>query len=141
MELIDTHCHLTFDELAGDVEAVIERSRDVGVTGWITVGTDTQQNRKAIELTGKFENMYASIGIHPHDAKDATAETIAELKELAQNEKVVAIGETGLDFHYNYSPHQDQKRVFAQQLKIAAELNLPVIVHCREAFDETTLRK
>ena len=137
MELIDTHCHLTFDELAGDVEAVIERSRDVGVTGWITVGTDTQQNRKAIELAGRFDNMYAAVGIHPHDARDATAETIAELKELAQNEKVVAIGETGLDFHYNYSPHQEQKQVFAQQLKIAAELGLPVIVHCREAFDET----
>ena len=137
MELIDTHCHLTFDELAGNVEAVIARSKAAGVTGWITVGTDAQQNRKAIELADKFENMYATVGIHPHDAKDATAETMAELKELAQNEKVVAIGETGLDFHYNYSPHQDQKRVFAQQLKIAAEFNLPVIVHCREAFDET----
>ncbi len=137
MELIDTHCHLGFDELAGDVEAVVARSKAAGVTGWITVGTDTQQNRKAIELATRFDNMYAAIGIHPHDAKDATAETIAELKKLAQNEKVVAIGETGLDFHYNYSPHQDQKRVFAQQLKIAAEFNLPVIVHCREAFDET----
>ncbi len=137
MELIDTHCHLTFEELAGGVEAVVARSKAAGVTEWITVGTDTQQNRKAIELAKKFENMYASVGIHPHDAKDATAETMVELKELAQNEKVVAIGETGLDFHYNYSPHQDQKRVFAQQLKIAAELDLPVIVHCREAFDET----
>jgi len=137
MELIDTHCHLGFDELAGDVEAVVARSKAAGVTGWITVGTDTQQNRKAIELATRFDNMYAAIGIHPHDAKDATAETIAELKELAQNEKVVAIGETGLDFHYNYSEPSDQKRAFAQQLKIAAELNLPVIVHCREAFDET----
>lgn len=137
MELIDTHCHLTFDQLAGDVEAVVARSQAAGVTGWITVGTDTQQNRKAIELADRFENMYAAVGIHPHDAKDATAETIAELKKLAQNEKVVAIGETGLDFHYNYSEPPDQKRVFAAQLKVAEELNLPVIVHCREAFDET----
>ncbi len=137
MELIDTHCHLTFDELAADVEAVLARSEEAGVTGWITVGTDTQQSRKAIELANEFENMYAAVGIHPHDAKDATAETMVELKELAQNEKVVAIGETGLDFHYNYSPHQDQKRVFAAQLKVAEEFNLPVIVHCREAFDET----
>ncbi len=137
MELIDTHCHLTFEELAGDVEAVLARSKDASVTGWITVGTDTQQNRKAIELAGKFENMYAAIGIHPHDANQAGAETMAELKKLAQNEKVVAIGETGLDFHYNYSLHQDQNRVFAAQLKIAAECNLPVIIHCREAFDET----
>jgi len=137
MDLIDTHCHLTFDELAGDVEAVVARSKAAGVTGWITIGTDTQQNRKAIELADKFENMYASVGIHPHDAKDATAETITELKKLAQNEKVVAIGETGLDFHYNYSEPPDQKRVFAAQLKVAEKLNLPVIVHCREAFDET----
>ncbi|GAF93398.1 unnamed protein product, partial [marine sediment metagenome] len=76
-------------------------------------------------------------GIHPHDAKDMTAETITELKKLTQNEKVVAIGETGLDFHYNFSPQKDQRRAFAQQLKIAAELNLPVIIHCREAFNDT----
>ena len=137
MELIDTHCHLTFGELAGDVKAVLARSKDAGVTSWITVGTDTQQNRKAIELAGKFKNMYATVGIHPHEAGNVTAETIAELKKLAQNVKVVAIGETGLDFHYDFSKPQDQKRVFAQHLKIAAELNLPVIIHCREAFDDT----
>lgn len=135
--MIDTHCHLTFEELVGDVESLIARSKDAGVTGWITVGTDPQQNRKAIELAERYENMYAAVGIHPHEAKDVTAETIAELKKLAQNEKVVAIGETGLDFHYDFSKHEDQRRLFAQHLKIAAELNLPVIVHSREAFDET----
>jgi TatD DNase family protein len=137
VELIDTHCHLTFEKVVAEIDAVIERSKAAGVSGWITVGTDTEHNRKAIKLTGKFENMYASVGTHPHDAKNATAETMTELKELAQNEKVVAIGETGLDFHYNYSEPPDQKRVFAAQLKLAEELNLPVIVHCREAFDET----
>jgi len=137
MELIDTHCHLTFDDLAKDIDGVIERSRQAGVTAWLTVGTDPQHNRKAIELTNKFENMYAAVGIHPHDTKDIDAETITELKKLAQSEKVVAIGETGLDFHYDFSPHQDQKRAFAQHLQIAAQLNLPVIVHCRESFDVT----
>jgi len=137
MELIDTHCHLTFEQLAGDVEAVAERSKASGVVGWITVGTDIPQNRKAIELAGKFENMYATVGIHPHDAKDVTAQTLTELKELAQSEKVVAIGETGLDSHYNSSKQPDQRRAFAAQLEIAKALNLPVIVHCREAFDET----
>ena len=83
------------------------------------------------------ENMYAAVGIHPHDAKNVTAGTITELKKLAQNEKVVAIGETGLDFHYDFSPRQDQRRAFAQQLKITTESGLPVIIHCREAFDET----
>jgi TatD DNase family protein len=137
VELIDTHCHLTFEQLAEDVEGVVARSREAGVTSWITVGTDPGHNQKAIELAQKYDNMYATFGIHPHDAKDATTETVAELKELAKSEKVVAIGETGLDYHYNFSPHLDQKRVFVQQLKNAEELNLPVIVHCREAFDET----
>ena len=137
MELIDTHCHLTFDDLAGDIDAVIERSRRAGVTAWLTVGTDPQHNQKAIDLTNRFENMYAAIGIHPHDARDVTADTIAQLKQLAQNQKVVALGETGLDYYYDNSPRQDQRRVFAQQLKIAAELNLPVIIHCRKAFDDT----
>jgi len=137
MELIDTHCHLTFEQLAGDIDAVIERSLAAGVVGWITVGTDPQHNRKAVALTGGFENMYAAVGIHPHDAKDVTAETVAELKDLARTEKVVAVGETGLDFHYDFSPRQDQRRVFGAQLEIARELNLPVVIHCREAFEET----
>lgn len=137
MELIDTHCHLTFDDLWGDIEQVLQRSRAAGVTSWITVGTETQENRKAIELTGRFDNMYAAIGIHPHDAKNVTDETIAELKKLAENKRVVAIGETGLDYHYDFSKRQDQVRVFAEHLRVAAELNLPVIIHCRKAFDET----
>jgi TatD DNase family protein len=137
MELIDTHCHLTFEPLAADVEAVIERSIAAGVTRWITVGTDPQHNRKAIELAARFENMYAAIGIHPHDADSVTSRTMAELKELARNVKVVAIGETGLDFHYDSSKQAAQRRAFVQQLKIAAEFNLPVIIHSRDAFDET----
>jgi len=137
MELIDTHCHLTFDDLAGDIEGVVERSIAAGVTGWITVGTDPQENHKAVELTERFQNMYAAIAIHPHDARTVTAQTIAELKQLAQNRNVVAIGETGLDYHYDFSLHEDQRRVFAEHLAIAAELGLPVIIHCRKAFDET----
>jgi len=137
MELIDTHCHLTFEQLADDIEAVLARSVHAGVTGWLTVGTDPQHNQKVVELADRFKNMYTAVGIHPHDAKDVTAETLTELKELAQNEKVVALGETGLDFHYNFSSPSDQKRAFTAQLKIAKELNLPVIIHCREAFDET----
>lgn len=137
MELIDTHCHLTFDELAGDIDAVIARSRQAGVTGWITVGTDPQENRKAVELAEKFENMYAAVAIHPHDAGIVKAATIQELRRLVQHEEVVAVGETGLDYHYNLSRHEDQIRVFVEHLKIAAEFNLPVVIHCRQAFDDT----
>ena len=137
MELIDTHCHLTFDDLARGIEAVLARSRAASVTEWITVGTNLQENRKAIEFAERFENMYAAVGIHPHDAKTVTAQMLAELKKIAQHKKVAAIGETGLDYHYDFSPRQQQKEVFAEHLKIAGELGLPVIIHCREAFDET----
>jgi len=137
MELIDTHCHLTFDGLAEDVAAVIERSKAAGVTGWISVGTDPEHNRKAVELAERFENMYAAIAIHPHDAKTVTADILKELRALGNNKKIVAVGETGLDYHYNFSSHEEQQKVFAEHLKIAIELNLPVIIHCREAFEET----
>jgi len=137
MELIDTHCHLTFDDLAQDIDGVLARSRAAGVTEWITVGTDQQENRKAIEFAERFANMYAAVGIHPHDAKTVTTQMLAELKKIAQHKKVVAIGETGLDYHYDLSPRQQQKDVFAEHLKIAGELGLPVIIHCREAFDDT----
>lgn len=137
MELIDTHCHLTFEPLESDAEAVVQRSRDAGVSGWITVGTDPAHNRKAVELAGRFENMYAAVGIHPHEAKNVTGEALAELKQLAQSGKVVALGETGLDFHYDLSPRLDQFRAFVAQLDVARQANLPVIIHSREAFAET----
>jgi TatD DNase family protein len=89
---------LTFEPLAGDVEAILQRSRAARVAEWITVGTEIEDDRKAAALAERFENMYAAVGIHPHEAKSVTDETIAELKQLAQQLKVVAIGETGLDF-------------------------------------------
>ncbi|MDD5328121.1 MAG: TatD family hydrolase [Phycisphaerae bacterium] len=137
MELIDTHCHLTFEQFGEDITPVIRRSIDAGVTGWITVGTDLADSRKAAELTERFEKMCAAVGVHPHDARTVTADTFKELRGLAQHKKIVAIGETGLDYHYNFSSHEEQRKVFAEHLKIAAEMNLPAIIHCREAFDET----
>jgi TatD DNase family protein len=137
MELIDTHCHLTFEPLADDVEAVVARSVEAGVTSWITVGTTVEDSRQAIALAGRHERMHATVGIHPHDAKDADQQALERLRELARNDKVVAIGETGLDYHYNFSKQPDQQRVFAAHLDLARQLNLPVIVHSRNAFDET----
>lgn len=136
MGLIDTHAHLTFDQLFGDVEAVLERSRQAGVTGWITVGTDPEQNERVVELVGKYDNLYGTVGIHPHYAKDTTADDIARLRQLGQSEKIVAIGETGLDFHYNLSDRHAQEELFRAELEIASELDMPVVVHSREAFAE-----
>jgi TatD DNase family protein len=137
MELIDTHCHLTFEQLAGDVEAVLKRSIEAGVTGWITVGTDKNENKKVLELCGRFENLYAAVGIHPHEAKQAADSDIQFLRKFAENPKVVALGETGLDYHYDFSPPQMQKKLFAAHLEIAAELDKPVVIHSRESFDDT----
>jgi TatD DNase family protein len=136
MNLIDAHCHLTYEPFA-DIEAALRRSRDAGVTSWITIGTDLADSKKAVELAGQFENMFATVAIHPHNAKSADQPTIAQIKELAKNKKVVAIGETGLDLHYDFSSPQQQQDSFARHLEIAKELNLPVVIHSREAFDET----
>lgn len=137
MNLIDTHCHLTFEPLDEDVPAVVERSRQAGVGGWITVGTNLADSHKAVDLASQRDGMYAAVGIHPHDAKDAGEDALDELRRVARKPKVVAVGETGLDFHYHFSKQPDQKRVFAAHLAIARELGLPVIIHCRNALDET----
>ena len=137
MNLIDTHAHLTFEPLADNVDDVLQRSRQAGITSWITVGTDPEQNQKAIELAERYDTVYAAVGIHPHDAKHVILDTFIHLIKLAEHPKVVAIGETGLDYHYNYSPGEDQQEVFKNHLQIAAELKLPVIVHSREGLDDT----
>ncbi len=137
MQLIDTHCHLTFEPLVEDVAGVLGRSRAAGVSEWITVGTELADSRKAVELAGQFDNVYATAGVHPHDAKDVTDAVMAELKALAEHPKVVAIGETGLDFHYNFSKQTAQREVFSAHLDLAREVGLPVVVHSRNAFDET----
>jgi len=135
--VIDTHCHLTFDGLLRDIEQVIDRSRRAGVDGWITVGTDIAESRKAVELAGRFDSLYAAVAMHPHYARAVDEHTVRRLKRLGQSPKVVAIGETGLDYHYDNSPRREQASAFARHLELAAELNLPVIVHCREAFGDT----
>jgi len=135
--LIDTHAHLAFEPLLSDIDNVLNRSIDAGVTAWITVGTDPEENRKSIALAEKYENLYAALGIHPHYAKDVTADDLTQLERLANHEKVVAIGETGLDFHYNFSEQPAQKELFRKHLALAAKLNLPVVIHSREAFEDT----
>ena len=137
MELIDTHAHLTFDELLADVDAVIARSVAAGVTSWITVGTDRQHLDMVLSLAKRHDRMSAAIGYHPHYAKDITPADLEYLAQTCKNDKVVAIGETGLDFHYNFSHQEKQKEIFRAQLEIAAEANLPVIVHSRNALDDT----
>lgn len=133
--LIDSHAHIQGKEYAGEVAAVIERARQAGVEKIIAVGGagDMTSNTEAVALAESFPDIYATVGMHPHDAKDVGPEDLAELKELSAHPKVVAVGETGLDYYYSHSPHDVQRRVFAQFIHMARETELPIVVHERDA--------
>jgi TatD DNase family protein len=133
--LIDSHAHIQGKEYAGDTEAVITRAREAGVEVIIAVGGagDMSSNTEAIALASSYANVYATVGMHPHDAKDVGDEELRKLKELTARPKVVAVGETGLDYYYSHSPHDVQRRVFAQFIHMARETGLPLVVHERDA--------
>ncbi|MCF7975640.1 MAG: TatD family hydrolase [Phycisphaerae bacterium] len=137
MELIDSHCHLTFDELRENLDETLERSRAQGISTWVTIGTDESQSREAVALAQKVDRMYATVGLHPHEAKDWSSDLLAQMEQWTRLEKVVALGEMGLDFYYDFSPRAQQEQAFSEQLALAARLNMPVVVHTRDAFDET----
>ncbi len=137
MNLIDTHAHLTFPELSGDIDGVLSRAAAAGVIEFITIGTDPENNLLAIALADRFLQIYATVGFHPHDAKEITAAMLDELKSLAAHKKVVAVGEIGLDYHYDFSPRDVQKDIFKKQIRIAIDSGLPVVVHSREAMADT----
>jgi len=137
MNLIDTHCHLTYDGLREQLDQVLNRSIEAGVNSWVTVGTKTGELEGVIELTDKHKNLYAGLGYHPHEAKSVTEDDLQNLRKLCQHKKVLAVGETGLDFFYDQSPRQVQKDIFRAHLTIAEELKLPVIIHTRNAFEES----
>jgi TatD DNase family protein len=120
-----------------DHDRVIAAAQTAGLVAIINPGTSLKSSRAAVALAEKYPMVYAAVGIHPHDAKNYHKGTTTALRELASHPKVVAIGETGLDFYRNYSPHDDQRRAFRAQLELAAELELPVIIHNRDASEET----
>ena len=134
---IDSHAHLEMREYDGDREAVLARAEAAGVTAIITVGTTIPDCEKAVSLAALYPVLYAAVGIHPHEAKEIGAGTYSTLRRIAREEKVVAIGEIGLDFFHELSPRETQLRHFAEQLDLAEELGLPVIIHDREAHEQT----
>jgi TatD DNase family protein len=133
--LIDSHAHIQAREYVGETEAVIGRARDAGVEQIIVVGGagEMSSNTAAVALAESYANLYATVGMHPHDAKDVGEEELQELKELAAHPKVIAVGETGLDYFYNHSPQEVQRRVFAQFIQMSLETRLPIVVHERDA--------
>ena len=135
--MIDTHAHLDFEQFDQDREAVIDIAHNEGVEIIINIGTDFPSSEMSITLAEKHSGIYAVVGTHPHDAKTWNSKTDpARLEKLAAHPRVVAVGEIGLDFYRNYSPHADQKRAFADQIAVAHNLHLPIVVHNREAFDD-----
>lgn len=135
--MIDTHLHLEMREFDPDRGAVVQRAKAAGI-GLITVGIDLESSARAIELAEEHE-IYAAVGVHPHEAKRYSADLegmLARLEELARAERVVALGEMGLDYYRNYSPREEQLRVFRAQLELAAKLDKPVIVHDRQADED-----
>ncbi len=135
--LVDTHAHLDSAEFKGDLEEVISRSLAVGVNTIVTVGTDLESSRQAVLLAEQYPSVYAAVGIHPHEAAQAKPDDLAELWHLSKREKVVAIGEMGLDFYRNLSPAKIQEEIFVAQLELAQRAGKPVIVHDRQAHRAT----
>ncbi|CAM3986713.1 TatD family hydrolase [Alkalicoccus chagannorensis] len=134
--LIDTHVHLNADQFAEDAEETIERAREAGVEKMVVVGFDTKTINLAMDLVEKHEDLYAAVGWHPVDAVDCDDEKLAWIEELAGHPKVVAIGETGLDYHWDKSPADVQKDIFRKQLHLARRVQLPIIIHDREAHED-----
>lgn len=133
--MIDTHAHL--DACAEAPDTLLERAREQGVSRVITIGTGIDSSRAAIALVEATPGVFASLGIHPHDAGGEQAERVAELRDLLTHDRAVAVGETGLDYFRDHAPRDAQRRLFEQQLELAADLGLPVVVHSRAASDDT----
>ncbi len=135
--MIDSHCHLDFPQYAGKHNEVINEAVEAGVHTLINIGTDLKSSKYSIDLAEKYSEVYATVGVHPHDAKNVTDSILSEIKELASHNKVVGIGEIGLDFYRDNSPRNIQKKIFHQQLELAGEVKLPIVIHTRDAFRDT----
>jgi TatD DNase family protein len=131
--LVDTHCHLDFETFAGDRENVLKRARKAGLTRILDPGIDLSTSQAAVALARDYPEVYAAVGVHPNSATVWDGGTLDKLRALARKPKVVAIGEIGLDYYRDRAPHHIQRRVFRQQLELAAELGLPVVLHTRNA--------
>jgi TatD DNase family protein len=135
--IIDSHCHLDFPDFASDLDRVVERARAAGVERMITIGTRVSKAAGVAAIAEKYEDVFFTVGTHPHEAAGEGAEDLAAVREFASHPKCVGIGEAGLDYHYNNAPRDVAQRVFRGQIALARELDLPVVIHTRDADDDT----
>jgi TatD DNase family protein len=138
MDLIDSHAHIDFPQFAEDREAMLERAREAGVNTLLAIGTGPGPEKldAALPYAETYDWIYSSVGIHPHEAKEATSGHFDQLARLAQHAKVIAWGEIGLDYFYDHSPRDVQAKVFRTQMELARAARLPIVVHCRDAWDD-----
>jgi TatD DNase family protein len=138
MELIDSHAHIDFPQFDEDRDAMLERARAAGVSTLLAIGTGPGPEKldSALPFAEQHDWIYATLGIHPHEAKEVTPQHLEQLASLAKHPRVIAWGEIGLDYHYDFSPRETQHRVFRDQLALARNAKLPVIIHCREAWGD-----
>jgi TatD DNase family protein len=136
MHLVDSHAHLDFPQFDADRNAVIARAREAGLTAIVNIGTNLASSRASVALAEEYDFIYATVGIHPHDAEAADQKALEELRSLAEHPKVVAIGEIGLDYYRDYAPRPAQRQAFRDQLALASALRRPVVIHSREAHGE-----
>lgn len=136
MHLIDSHAHLDFPEFDDDRDAVIARAQEAGLTAIVNIGTNLASSRASVALAERYDFIYATVGIHPHDAETATQDALDELRALTRHPKVVAVGEIGLDYYRDYSPRRAQRQAFRDQLALASALERPVVIHSRDAHSE-----
>jgi len=134
--LVDSHAHLFLPNFENDLDEVLSRAKANGVKYIIVPGTDIETSKQAIKLADKYEQIYAAVGVHPHDSKDWDNSWINEIEKLAEHPKVVAIGEIGLDYFYDFSPKENQHQAFKAQLDLAIKLDLPVVIHNRDSNDD-----
>ncbi|MDP7636222.1 MAG: TatD family hydrolase [Phycisphaerae bacterium] len=137
MNLIDTHCHLGDARLRRDVPQALARARQAGVRAVICAAANLRESEASLSLARDYEEVFCMAGVHPHDAKQAPEDYLQQIEQLTAAAENVAIGEIGLDYHYDLSPRSDQRRVFAEQLALAGRIDKPVVVHTREALDDT----
>lgn len=135
--LVDSHCHLEFPEFAPEQEAVIERARAAGIGHMLTISTRVHRFSEIVGIAEAYDDISCSLGTHPHSAEEESDITTAKLVEMGQHPKVVGIGETGLDYYYDNSPRELQQEAFRRHIRAALELDVPVIVHTRDAEDDT----
>jgi TatD DNase family protein len=136
--LIDSHCHLNSKEFRGSVDYYLDRAKKAGVEQFIIIGADSSNSAEAADLAGRYSDrgVFATAGIHPHDAKSVDEGFPDELEKLLNDRRIVAIGETGLDYYYDHSPREKQKEVFREHIRLAKEKDLPIILHIRDAMDD-----